>query len=68
VGIMSRDIYRQYCDGDHISDAALGQAINDYRDAETSLFKLGPPFEISRKAISQVLTALEGFQEARKRK
>lgn len=56
---MSRDIYRQYCDGDRIPDDALSQAIEDYRAAEAALFKLGPAFEVSRKAITNILIGLE---------
>lgn len=65
---MSRDIYRQYCDGDDINDTALRQAISDYRAAEAALFKLGPYFEITRKAIKNVLIRLEEFQEAERRR
>jgi hypothetical protein len=65
---MSRDIYRQYCDGDRISDDALKRAIEDYSAAEAALFKLGPAFEISRKAVTNVLIGLEQMQAARRKK
>jgi hypothetical protein len=65
---MSRDIYTKVCNGDSISDAKIAQAIEDYRAAQTALFKLGPPFEITRKAVTMTLITLEGFKQARARK
>jgi hypothetical protein len=65
---MSRNIYRQHCSGDYIDDAALKQGIADYKAAEAALMKLGPAFEITRKAISMTLISLEEFQQARKKK
>lgn len=64
---MSKEIYEKYCNGDSISDAELKQAILDYTAAQTALFKLGPAFEITRKAVSQTLIGLEGFQISRAR-
>jgi hypothetical protein len=62
---MSRDIYTRVCNGESINDIDLAQAIKDYKAAETALFKLGPSFEIARKAITMTLITLEGFQSAR---
>jgi hypothetical protein len=65
---MSRDIYEKACNGDWIDNMELAIAIKDYAAAEKALFKLGPPFEIARKAITMTLITLEGFQQARKGK
>lgn len=63
---MSHKIYKQYCDGVYITNPDLEQAIIDYRTAEEALLKLGPCFEVSRKAVSMTLRGLEGFQKLRK--
>lgn len=65
---MSRNIYEKVCNGDSIDDVELLRAIKDYTAAHTALLKLGPAFEVSRKAIGQTLYTLEGFQESRKGK
>lgn len=62
---MSKQIYRKVCDGGSISNKELRQAIEDYTAAEQALFKLGPSFEITRKAISMTLITLVGFEHAR---
>lgn len=65
---MSRHIYETYCNGDTIPDDELAKAIRDYKAAHDALLKLGPAFEVSRKEISRVWYAMEGWQAARKRK
>lgn len=65
---MSRKVYEKVCNGDHISDEELKQAIKDYNDAEAALLKLGPYFAVARKAITTTLDTLERFQNARKDK
>lgn len=64
---MSKNIYKLYCDGDHITNKELNEAIEDYIAAEKALFKLGPYFEITRKAVSVTLMSLQDIQLARSR-
>jgi hypothetical protein len=64
---MSRDIYTRVCNGELINDVDLAQAIKDYKAAEAALFKLGPSFEIARKAVTMTLITLEGFEQARRK-
>jgi hypothetical protein len=62
---MSKNIYKLHCDGDSITNAELNTAIADYIEAETALFKLGPYFEVTRKAVTMVLISLQDMQIAR---
>lgn len=64
---MSRKIYEKYCDGGTINNKELEQAICDYEVAHDALLKLGPMFEVSRKAIGQTLIWLCSIREARRK-
>lgn len=64
---MSKDIYEKICNGCSISDRELHQAIADYADAEKALFKLGPAFQLTRKAVSMTLITLQGFEMVRRK-
>lgn len=65
---MSQDIYQLLTAGDYIDDQELKTAIKDYQAAHDALIKLGPAFEVSRKALCQCLISLESMQQARKEK
>jgi hypothetical protein len=45
----------------------LQQVIADYAEAEKALFKLGPAFQITRKAVSMTLITLQGYEMARRK-
>ncbi len=65
---MSKHIYEKVCNGSTITNAELTQAIKDYAAAEKALFRLGPAFEIARKAATMTLLTMQGFAEARREK
>ena len=64
---MSRNVYQKLCDGDHLTNMEINKAIDHYTTAEKALLKLGPCFEISRKAITMSLITLQDIQIARAR-
>lgn len=63
--MLVNDVYEKYCNGDKISDAQLLEAIIAYRDAASSVLKLGIAFRVTFKEIDNVYMRLNDMAIAR---
>ena len=47
-----KSIYDKYCDGDTLSDEEILKGMDEFKNAEEALLKLGPCFQIAQKNVA----------------
>lgn len=61
----TRNLYRKYCNGDHLTDEEVKVGEQFFRELADKLFEAGPAFEIMAKEASRINQGFYSYRRAR---